>query len=634
MNHFSALLFVVPTLSGIAIFSAFRILDEKISLTVAGATSGLAFFITLLYLGTAAFGMQKETIGALLALFAALTLFVLVKTNAINYWRSLSLDNTAVRVLLVSTAFSLALVPRLFFWEEGALATRMPAPWGDIPWHMANITMFADGQSPPPQTPIFAGERLVYPFLINFFSGALLATGSDYVASLLLPAYILLPIFVTLLYIFTREVSGRAGAGVLSVILFIFAGGALGLSRIFADWQNADTNIMDFLSNLPSTDYTGSGGDSQGYHFVNPLTCMFLSQRTYQLGAPLALCILLLVSKKKPRFENYLAAGMLAGVLPLFHAYTVLALAIVIPIFAISQVTVLDVSPSGSSNTSAKHTILRDWSAFTVPAVLVGTPEVLYYFSGIKDAAGFLRWDPGWVVQGSFGSWLWFWLKNTGLFLPLIVLAFLFVRSRRVKVLAIGATLLFLASNLWLFAPWAWDNAKLLFYWYLLSLPLVSQFLICVFEARRLLLMLAFFGTLGFQTASGAVDITKTLLPKAGMVIWERDAVRFAAKVHKKTEPGSIIVTAPYHNSPVALAGRPVYLGYTGHVFSHGLDPSERESWIDAYYGGAQGKAPDVSPTHVMVGPVEEKKFSGPRIGSGWKLVAEEGPYRLYRLPN
>src|SRR3989344_4567496 len=72
--------------------------------------------------------------------------------------------------------------------------------------------------------------------------------------------------------------------------------------------------------------YTGSGGDTDGFHFLNPILSLFLPQRSFLFGIPLALAILTLLISVGRRERAYLFAGIAAGLLPLFHGHTVLAL--------------------------------------------------------------------------------------------------------------------------------------------------------------------------------------------------------------------------------------------------------------------------------------------------------------------
>ena len=90
----------------------------------------------------------------------------------------------------------------------------------------------------------------------------------------------------------------------------------------------------------------------------------------------------------------------------------------------------------------------------------------------------FFEWQFGWD-HGQENP-VWFWLKNTGLFIPLTLAALLWrhdgkaLVSRKLLVFCLPFTLCFIIPNVLKMAPWIWDNIKVLFYWWLASAPLVA----------------------------------------------------------------------------------------------------------------------------------------------------------------
>src|SRR4029453_13658989 len=84
---------------------------------------------------------------------------------------------------------------------------------------------------------------------------------------------------------------------------------------------------------------------------------------------------------------------------------------------------------------------------------------------------------------------VWFWLKNTGLFVPLIALAIFwrgenYLVSKRMFIYYLPFTLCFIIPNLVKLAPWVWDNIKVLYYWWLASAPLVALLLVRLWRER------------------------------------------------------------------------------------------------------------------------------------------------------
>src|SRR2546423_1388158 len=96
------------------------------------------------------------------------------------------------------------------------------------------------------------------------------------------------------------------------------------------------------------------------------------------------------------------------------------------------------------------------------------------------------RWLIGWMSGTDLPPW--FWIKNTGLFWPLLLLALLspLALRGRARLLIAPFSLVFLAANLVKFQPWDWDNSKLLVFWYMASAVAVGALLVRLARAHLL----------------------------------------------------------------------------------------------------------------------------------------------------
>src|SRR5207248_11415394 len=117
---------------------------------------------------------------------------------------------------------------------------------------------------------------------------------------------------------------------------------------------------------------------------------------------------------------------------------------------------------------------------FAVMAVLA-VPRRLMAVPGHPGAPPdhqYPSWLIGWVSGADWPPW--FWIKNTGLFWPLLLLALLspLALRGRVRLLIAPYSLVFLVANLVKFQPWDWDNSKLLVFWYLASAVAVGALLL------------------------------------------------------------------------------------------------------------------------------------------------------------
>lgn len=621
MFVFALLALAVSMGCGVALISAARVLHEKVQITALGGLVGLALFTTATYAVSTLAGLNLMVIAAVLLVMIAISTIVWLKAQAWQHWWQQPTDYAALILLAILLIPTALLSHRLLFLDEGTLSVGILNAWGDLPWHMANIMNFAEGQTVPPQNPIFAGMRLTYPFLSNFLSAMLVTAGAGAISSVFLPALLLIPCALMLLYGLTVTLTKSRVAAICVVCLFFFAGGTLGWTRLPSDLSESSLGLMEFLTHLPR-DYTGNGGDPDGYHFLNPLLSLFLPQRSFLFGIPLALGILLLLTAPRRTHLTYVAAGVLAGLLPLFHGHTVLALVpIILILFGVDMWR-----PTGTRGEQ-----LQNWMLFVLPAAIIGIPEILYYVRGNGAEGSFFRWGPGWTASDQ--NLLWFWLKNTGLLIPLIATAFFLPNYRRAKALAVGGLVLFVVANLYLFAPWAWDNFKLFIFWLLLCLPLIGGLLTYLWHHGGGVGKTATVLIVIIHSFTGAIDITKTILPTAsGWSEWDAAAADIATRIRDVVPPGQAVVTAPYHNTPVALAGRPMYLGFTGHVWSHGGSPWQREQAIPEFYQGRLAQLPTLSVKYVLVGPVERQRYPELVIASTWQLIAQNQQYQLYQI--
>ena len=320
------------------------------------------------------------------------------------------------------------------------------------------------------------------------------------------------------------------------------------------------------------------------------------------------------------------------------------------------------------------------WLAFAAVASALAVPQMLWATRDSGARAGqFFGWEFGWDHGTSNVAW--FWLKNTAVFIPLLVAAVVWwarVRAtntereaarehtaargsrrsgRNARVRRESATgggpllsdrllffyapfvLCFVVPNVYKLSPWVWDNIKVLIYWWVASAPLVAAVLVLLWRrggawraaALALLLM---------QTAAGGLDVWRAASGSVERREFDKDGVAFAEIIRRETDPRSLILHAPTYNDPVFLTGRRSFLGYPGHVWSHGIDYSAREATLKKIYSGswdASTLIQDAGIEYVVVGPLEreEMKKYGVALNESYfnryRKVGESGAYRLFK---
>ena len=190
-----------------------------------------------------------------------------------------------------------------------------------------------------------------------------------------------------------------------------------------------------------------------------------------------------------------------------------------------------------------------------------------------------------------------------------------------------------------LLAPWPWDNIKVLVYWALVSSAYVAAILAFIFTRRSILLKVSGGVLLVLLTLAGALDVWRTLTPVENVGIFNRDDVEIAAMIREKTEPQSVILHAPIHNSLVALTGRRSVMGYPGHLWTHGIDAGSKQANITAVYGGGEQAVRlmfELNVDYVLIGPVERSQlYVDEEFFAGrYQLIIDRSDYRLYRINN
>ena len=231
--------------------------------------------------------------------------------------------------------------------------------------------------------------------------------------------------------------------------------------------------------------------------------------------------------------------------------------------------------------------------------------------AGGPSALGTLGWSPGWMTDGTLGFWFW----NFGI-LPLLVLALcaLLLRkdaSREARAFVWPAVLLFVACLLIRFAPWPWDNMKLMLWSWLVVAPyLWSLLLERQSPVIRIPLVLLLF-------ASGASSLVVGLDGRNGYVLIKRSKIDQTAWALRELPPDAVIACAPEYNQPVLMLGHPVVCGYEGHLWSHGLNYKERLATLNSIMNGEEGwrdKAHTLGVRNVYWSDLESKRWPDSKL--------------------
>jgi hypothetical protein len=551
--------------------------------------------------------------------------------------------------------------------------------FGDLPFHLSVISSFAYGNNFPPDDPTYAGVRFTYPFLTDFVSAIFVRCGADLRQSMFIENFVVALAFVGLLHRWALEMLRDKIAAVITPVLVLLSGGFGWVLLWKQATEKSQDGLAGILQNLPPS-FTVIPETT--WRWGNAVSTLLIPQRGFLLGLPLAVIVFtqwwlatsdaetwrhgdarakadaeigrrggaakenkLEKSQKKtkkrgvakrgsrlrvpasprlrvPSFHRMAAAGVVAGLLPLVHAHSLVVVMVVGACLALLQQR------------------WRDWITFFFVASLIALPQMWWStHNSAVDAGKFFDWQFGWD-HGQENA-VWFWFKNTGLFIPLTVAAILWrskngpLVSRRLLVFFLPFTLCFIIPNVLKMAPWIWDNIKVLFYWWLASAPLVALLLARLWRQGGLKRATAV-ALFTCVTLAGALDVAAIVLRSGRYGVFNAEGIRFAELIKQETAPRAIVIHAAVHNHPVFLTGRRSLMGYPGHVWTHGLEFAQRESEIKRVYAGAPDAAAILrkyTVAYVVVSPLERNIMNvNEQFFSKFQLVGEEGGYRLYKI--
>ena len=510
---------------------------------------------------------------------------------------------------------------RTMFMAADGVYTGVSHNIGDLPFHLTVINRFVYGGNFPPEHPSFAGAGFTYPFLTDFLAGMFVVAGAPIREVIVCSTFLLCAALAALLYRWTLELTGSQAAAWLAPVLALLSGGLGWWTFVIEAWERHGSVWM-LLSHLPH-DYTITRDNE--YRWGNLVTSLLVTQRGLLLGLPLAIVVFRLWwdtwsgtgDDVRTGRSRMVAAGVIAGMLPLIHAHS----------FAV----VLGVGFCLAIQATNRWA----WLPFFAWSLALGLPQVWWVTraSGM-DSEAFLAWSLGWDHGNQ--NVVTFWIKNTGVFIPLLIAAFLWPSApRQLRLFCLPFMLCFTIPNLVRLAPWIWDNIKVLVYWFIASVPLVA-FVLGELMRRRNWLRALSAALLIALTFAGALDLWRVASGAFESRIYDNEGIDFAKAVAGLTSPSALILHAPIPNHPVALSGRRSLMGYPGHVWSHGLDPGPREADIKRIYAGGAAASSLLARygiDYVVIGPDERfQMMADEAFFERYRRVADTGGYRLYRI--
>ena len=534
------------------------------------------------------------------------------------------------------TVFLWLVFDRVILEQDGGLLTGFVNNLGDLPFHLQVTSSFAYGQNFPPEDPTYAGTGFAYPYLSDFLAAMFVGLGASMKDAFFLENLLLALALAGVIHRFTRVLTADRLAAFIAPVLLFLSGG-LGWIAFLQDARTNGQGVLETLGALPH-DYTIVADGP--FRWGNAITTLLVTQRSLLFGLPIAVIVFVLLWKlihaeppattrpsfRTPAIRLALAAGLLTGSMPLIHAHS----------FVVVFGTAFFV---GVLFLQWRERRWLPWSAYVVAALALALPQIWWStHDSIANAGTFFGFEFGW--DHGQENIAWFWLLNTGLFIPLALVAAFWPGSRPIAarpLLLFSAVFLvwFVVPNVMKLAPWVWDNIKVLFYWFVGFLPLVALVL------AQLLRRSAGWRILGLSailamTLAGGIDIWRVLSGQTEYGEFDRDGIAVAQIIRDETPARALILHAPTYNPPLFLTGRRSLLGYTGYIWAHGLPYVDREADIKRIYAGEPGAAELLERygiDYIVVSPLERNSMTvDDAFLDQYALIGEAGDYRLYEV--
>ena len=556
-------------------------------------------------------------------------------------------DRRDIRLLLL-VALPMALLGAYLQYShvlrpvEGALHVGQ-STYGDLPLHLGIATSL-EGKTLPADYSILPGARLSYPFLADSLATSFLALGWGLREAMIIPGMLMMALVFSGYLILARRACESRRAAALA-FLFVFLNGGLGFLYAFdmagvslggveenqlqmGQWLERLENIITGWYQTPANHAEFA---TYNLRWSNIVADMLVPQRTFLAGwAVLMPCLYLVVDGMKgedsgPR--RWALLGILAGGLPLIHTHSFLALGLASAAWFIRALV--------------KRKPRVPWLIFGGLAVVLALPQLMVFTFRQSGQEGFLRLHFNWV-NNLYGSglqdgYLWFYLKNIGLPLLLVIFS-LFEKNAWHKRLLLGALAIWLPAELVLFQPNAYDNNKLLYVaWALAAIPAADYAVLSYDRLKQVParpLMAALAATVMFLT--GGLALAREAV--SDYTMFSKEEAALAQYVKESTPRDSRFVTGFQHINPVsALAGREIVVGPDLWLFYHGFDTQERQAALKAFYLNPEenrGVPARYGADYVLLGPYERAMEANQEgLDALYPRVYDEGGYILYAVP-
>ncbi len=603
--------------------------------------------------------------------------------NKINNW----LKENRLFVILFSATFALwcrllnsHIIP---VGADGAVHTGQ-CTYGDMNMHLGFITSIANPGVFPPVYSIFPDTRLAYPFLNASISSSIYLFGASLHIAYILPMMAAFFQVCGGMYLLGQTVLKNRGKALVTWVMVFFNGGlgfiyfiglggetGLTLKDIFTGFYTTPTNLID-----------------HNIRWANIIADILLPQRASLFGYAILLSAVWLLYRSVWQGEKryFVYTAVFAGALPLIHTHSFLAMVLisaawlllwlcdgakpVLPFkgkwllagfmalmctiqflnnrfglppqfffftgtggLAVCVVYGLWLMAKYISGNGYKE-LLSGWAVYILIAALLALPQLVLWTFGQVAEGGFLRGHFNWGNLGD--NYLWFYIKNIGAPLVLIVAA-IWKGGRKTAQMALPAAVIWFVAELIMFTPNTYDNNKLLYVAYMLLCVAGTDFAVEWYKNhKKPLSVLVAGGFVVLCTVSAMLTLGREYV--SDYVLYSADHMALAEYVENNTDKSDVFLTNTRHNNEIAaLTGRSIVCGSDVFLYYHGIDTGERKADVAKMYQRPVENShlyEKYSVDYVVISSWERNDYRPDEavFGRMFEKVFEQGGVTLYRV--
>lgn len=486
-------------------------------------------------------------------------------------WRGASTINFALWILIIAI-----LGPTLVGSLNG-IVTPWVNNYGDLAWHLGIISSFAVGMNFPPEYQIFPGERLSYPFLVDFWTASTWWTASNTWA---LTFHFAFEWMVCWLLIYAAL---RGNRNWILPWTVLFGGGS---------------SLLIFRLHPLLKTFQQSGGHAhslleQGFPWAPFLTTVWVTQRPALFGAAIFLCALGFFHRFLATYrfadpgerEDRLRAILFVLGIPLslsvlVHTHLFGVVILYLAAWYFFGICLAAVKKGGWPSIQEQFYSGILFGLFLIPSLFF--LPIIWGKRGIVSFT--MSWNPWRWVEGkgvlsAVGNDFVLWLTNAEAWIICAGLLCLFLPRRR-ELASLFA--IFVLMNFVRTSVWEWDQIKVFLGIYLAFMSVWAYAEKNFPESSPAVRKIQFAALL--LIVPGLTEFSEAFFRLyQNYTVYSLVDLRLAETLRQITPRDAIIAAAPDHNSPVTLSGRKLFQGYNGTLSSHGLSYQSREEMTKSF---------------------------------------------------